>query len=418
MRTKEKFHFLFPFGHFLISKRYPFFIVLAMVSPIKQRFFKLKKMLIVGFLLCAVLCTPYSRCYAEDAKFIRVLILPEAVSLSLKINGAYEIVDLLQSKVFYSGEGLKATVTVYKNKLLLGNAETFAPKVLIRTKDPEPLVINGQRFRGDLALIRNDKGHFSAVNYIDTEDYIRGILYHEASHYWPMEVLKAQAIVCRSYALYQKEISAALDYDVTKDIYSQVYGGRGAERQRTNKAVQQTERMVLNYQDKIFPAYFHATCAGHTEDASVLWDINLLPLKGVVCKYCRQSPHFNWHCVLDLNEMREKLRKSGRKIGRISDIVILSRDSSGRVLKLKIFSETKELKISAKDFRNIIGPNIIRSTNFTVKVIDADGVFEGLGWGHGVGLCQWGAYFMAKEGHSAEEILQYYYPGAEITTFD
>lgn len=389
-----------------------------MVSPIKQGLSKSKGIIIKALFLSFAFCLLFSVCRAQSPKFIRVLISPDVTSLRLKIIGAYEVIDLSQNKVFYRGENLKTTVTLYKNKLLLGNIETNAAKILIKTKESEALLVNGQRFRGDLAFIKKEKAVFSAVNYIEVEDYIKGILYNEASHYWPMEALKAQAIACRTYALYQRQNSVPLDYDVTTDIYSQVYGGRSAERQRRNKAVQETAGLVLTFQDKIFPAYFHATCAGHTEDASVLWDINLLPLKGVACKFCRQSPHFNWHCVLTLAEIREKLNAAGHHLSRINDILILNRDNSGRALDLKIIMEKKEKNISAKDFRNIIGPNIIRSTNFTVKVVEGDGVFEGLGWGHGVGLCQWGAYFMAKEGYSAEEILKYYYPLARLSSLD
>ena len=74
------------------------------------------------------------------------------------------------------------------------------------------------------------------------------------------------------------------------------------------------------------------------------------------------------------------------------------------------------MNISAKDFRQALGPNIIRSTNFKIEIVEDDAVFNGLGWGHGVGLCQWGAYFMAKNGRRYAEILKYYYPGAQITT--
>ncbi|MDP2940790.1 MAG: cell division protein, partial [Candidatus Omnitrophota bacterium] len=98
------------------------------------------------------------------------------------------------------------------------------------------------------------------------------------------------------------------------------------------------------------------------------------------------------------------------------DIKILGRDNSGRVTDLELVSDKRTARLPAKDFRIIIGPNFIRSTNFNVSALDGDFVFEGIGWGHGVGLCQWGAYFMAKEGHPAEEILKYYYPGAEITS--
>jgi len=94
----------------------------------------------------------------------------------------------------------------------------------------------------------------------------------------------------------------------------------------------------------------------------------------------------------------------------------MARDGSGRVTDLKIKTAKNESKIPAKDFRNIIGPNIIRSANFSVNLVHDDVVFEGLGWGHGVGLCQWGAYFMAKRGFSAMQILEYYYPEANLET--
>ena len=84
----------------------------------------------------------------------------------------------------------------------------------------------------------------------------------------------------------------------------------------------------------------------------------------------------------------------------------------------QIISDKKTIRIPGKDFRSILGGNYIRSTDFQVTIADSDAVFEGSGWGHGVGLCQWGAYFMAKQGATSEEIIQYYYPGVEITAAD
>ncbi|MCK9604248.1 MAG: SpoIID/LytB domain-containing protein, partial [Candidatus Omnitrophica bacterium] len=209
--------------------------------------------------------------------------------------------------------------------------------------------------------------------------------------------------------------SAGKDYDLTSDIYSQVYSGMAAERYRINKAVDETKGLILVYQGKVFPAFYHATCAGHTEDASRLWNINIAPLTGVACGFCKESPHFNWHYVLSLKEINDKLEKAGFKINNIKDILILGRDDSGRITDLKILSAEREVKISAKDFRETIGPNIIKSTNFNLSIAGTDVIFEGLGWGHGVGLCQWGSYFMAKQGYGYEEILAYYYPGALIS---
>jgi stage II sporulation protein D len=256
------------------------------------------------------------------------------------------------------------------------------------------------------------------VNDIELEDYVKGILYHEVSHYWPQEALKAQAVVCRTYALYQMGENSGRDYDVTSDVSSQVYGGRAAERYRTNMAVDETKGVVLVYNGNIFPAFFHATCGGNTENAALLWNIDLPALRGVVCGFCQRSPHLKWYRVIALEELKDTLVKAGYRLGGdIQAIEILGTTGSGRVKELKLQTTKDGLVISAKDFRNALGPNSIKSTNFKVSISGSDAVFEGLGWGHGVGMCQWGAYFMAKDGRSFQDILKYYYPGAELSQY-
>ena len=384
------------------------------VNLCREDFFRILTQIVF---LYSVLCALYCVCYAQSQEYIRVAVLRDVSSLRIKIHGSYEVVDLAQNKVLYEAKDLKTTATTYKDGILLGKIQSQSDKLLIKTSTAELLLINGRRFRGDVVLIRQKNSHLCVINYIGLEDYIKGVMYHEVSHYWPMEALKAQAIASRAYALSQKEEKASFDYDVTSDIYSQVYGGRISERYRTNMAVDETRGMILTYQDKIFPAYYHATCGGYTEDASLLWNIDIPPLKGVACAFCKDSPHFRWHYVLSLDEIQKKLTESRKLIGKIKDIVILSLDKSGRVVELKILTDNKDFNIAAKDFRNIIGPNIIRSTNLGLKIIDGDAVFEGFGWGHGVGLCQWGAYFMAKQGYTVEQILKYYYPGSELKRF-
>ncbi|OGX41081.1 MAG: hypothetical protein A2984_01980 [Omnitrophica WOR_2 bacterium RIFCSPLOWO2_01_FULL_41_12] len=375
-----------------------------MVSPLRQIIF-----LVIGFYL---LLTP---CSAQDTQYVRVAILQDASFLRLKINGFYEVLDALTRKVLYRGKNLNTTVTVYAGGILLGNIKSKTDKLFIKSDDPLAININGRLFRGNIQFIKMSNLGLSVINHIELEDYIKGILYHESSHYWPIEALKAQAIACRTFALYQMQENKTRDFDLTSDIYSQVYGGRTSERYRTNRAVDETKGYVVTYQGKIFSTYYHATCSGHTEDASLLWNINIMPLKGVACSFCKDSPHFSWHYVLSLDEIKDKLANAGYKISNIKNILISGKDKSGRITNLKIILNKNDLEISAKDFRNIISPNIIRSTNFNVQVVNHDAVFEGFGWGHGVGLCQWGAYFMAKLGRNYQDILKYYYPGAQIS---
>ena len=367
------------------------------------------------FLALGVYCFAFAG-YAEADQYVRVSIVQDVSSLRLKVNGFYEIIIPESQKVLYRGKNLNTTVTAYKEGISIGTVDANTKSVLIKPADTDAIVIDDRKFRGDIQIIKKDNLNLWVINHIELEDYIKGILYHEASHFWPMEALKAQAVACRTYAVYQMEENRQKDFDLTSDIYSQVYGGKTSERYRTNTAVEQTRGGILAYQGKVFPAYFHATCAGHTEDASVLWNINIPPLKGVACGFCQDSPHFSWHVVLSQSEVAEKLNKAGYKINNIKEINIAGRDNSGRIASLKIVTAKKNISIPAKDFRNIIGPNIIRSTNFQVSVVTEDIVFEGLGWGHGVGLCQWGAYFMDKKGYNYKDILKYYYPGSDVET--
>ena len=368
------------------------------------------------FLYIIIFLWATGTCARADQE-IRVNIIDDARSLSVKLNGPFELIDCSTGKVRHRGEDLRSTATIFNGSIGIAGKYYDLPCMIIRTENDAAVSINGRVFRGDIKLVRTEWGHLRVINQIGLEDYVKGILYHEVSHYWPDEALKAQAIVCRTYAIYRIQERKTKDFDVTSDIYSQVYGGKTSERFRTSKAVDDTRGRVLMYRNKAFPAFFHATCGGHTEDAALVWDVDLPPLKGVVCPYCKDSPHFNWHEVMPLADLKQKLAENKYSVGQITDIKANGRDPSGRVIDVVLIGDKKILTIPVKDFRTSIGPNIIRSTNFTVTIADTDAVFEGIGWGHGVGLCQWGAYFMAKEGKTCSEILTFYYPGTDVKTF-
>ena len=307
-----------------------------MVTPIKDGLQRLKTQIRQIFCLVITCWLLVTLAQAQWSAYVRVAIIQDSASLNLKVNSFYEVLDSKTNKVLYKGKGLRTTVTAFKGGIVLGRINLNADKVLIKANDPEAIVINGRRFRGMFEFIKKDNLQLLVINHIELEDYIKGVLYNEASHYWPQEALKALAVACRTFALNQMQANKDKDFDVTSDIYSQVYGGKSSERYRTNKAVEKTQGLVLTYNGKIFPAYYHATCAGKTEDASILWNVDIAPLKGVNCGFCSDSPHYKWHAVLSSDEIREKLGNSGRNIKNIKDIVILARDTSGRIANLKI----------------------------------------------------------------------------------
>jgi stage II sporulation protein D len=308
-------------------------------------------------------------------------------------------------KVTVTAKGIKIHQTVFDT-----------PSLRIKVRKKAAIILNRKPYRGDIILIRTSGGLLTAVNVLDVESYVKGVLVNEISHTWPIDAIKAQAVAARTYALYQKEISKKKDHDLVADTSSQVYGGFASEKNKANRAVNFTEGVVLLYQGKVFPAYFHATCGGSTERATELWKINVKPLEGGrLCSFCASSPHYDWTRSLDFKSIRKKLGPLCPFSGELSNILVAERNSSGRVRSLELMNEEGASRIiSAKDFRQALGPDVIRSLNFTIVVEDSKVIFRGRGWGHGVGLCQWGAFGMSRKGYSYQEILEFYYPGASI----
>ncbi|MDD5669431.1 MAG: SpoIID/LytB domain-containing protein, partial [Candidatus Omnitrophica bacterium] len=244
----------------------------------------------------------FSSGYAQDDRYVRVSIMRNEDSVSVKVGGFYQIKNAETGEIMRRGRGLRGDVAYSPAGFSIAKTVFKAHKIFIKSDYPEEITVNGRKFSGGILLAQKSGSNFSVINYIRLEDYVKGVLYHEVSHYWPIEVLKAQAVVCRSFALYQMQANKNREFDVTNDIYSQVYGGRTSERYRTSLAVDRTKGIVLTYNGKILPAYFHSTCGGRTEDASVLWHTTIVPLKGVECGFCKESPHFKWIKILSPEE--------------------------------------------------------------------------------------------------------------------
>lgn len=345
---------------------------------------------------------------------VRVAVAKDADSVKLFIAGDFKITDLISRNTLLEDKYLAETMlTATPSGFKIGDAEVSASAIGIEPLGGTRAYINGRVFRGQIRVFKTE-GKLTVVNAVDLEEYLYGVIRNEVSTWWPMEALKAQAIAARTYALSQMKESKGKDYDVMADVSSQVYGGIFSEKWRTNRAVNQTKGKVLTYKGEIFPAFFHATCGGSTFDASNLWNIDIPPLKGVKCDWCKKSPHYYWERWMPVEDAERKLESAGYPLGDILGFEPMRRAVSGRILELRVKGSQGDAVLLAKDFRRMMGTDIIRSTNFKVTVIGEYVAFEGLGWGHGVGLCQWGAYYMSRAGKKADEILYFYYPGAEV----
>ncbi len=377
----------------------------------------IRSIFVLNLLVCSLGYT-FSRDVGELDQEIRVAVFQNLTDFVLTVQGPFSLVELNSGHQLLKSNSFKdVKVSASADGIMIKDEKYACTKIQIQPQYDTTISIKKRKFRGKINIILGANHRMTVVNVVGLEDYIKGVLYHEVSPRWPIEALKAQAIAARTYAIYRIQ-HATVDFDVTNDIYSQVYGGKTSERYRTNLAVNRTQEQVLMYQGKILPAYFHATCAGHTENVSELWAEHLLPLKGTTCPFCSNSPHFNWRKNFRLKDIQDKLNQNGFNLGLIKEITILERNESGRIRRLQITTRDGQTAVvSGKDFRNMIGPNIIKSNNYEIVMQGYYMDLIGKGWGHGVGLCQWGARQMALEHYSSEEILQYYYPTAEIVNY-
>jgi stage II sporulation protein D len=256
------------------------------------------------------------------------------------------------------------------------------------------------------------------VNTLNIEAYLYGVVPKETPVQWEMAALRAQAIVARTYALYKRTRQANRDYDVAAQyIRDQHYDGYGAEHTRTTQAVNDTQGVVLTCHGELIPAYYHAESAGYTENSEHVWSSPHPCLRAVKAQMHPASPFLQWSASISLPDLRAALVKQGYAVGAIRRLEPIERTETGRITRLKISHKAGETIIRGTDFRLLLGPEVIRSTRFTVQIRDGRAMFNGQGWGHGVGLCQWCSQGMAQLGYDHEAILSHYYQGAKLSSY-
>ena len=266
---------------------------------------------------------------------------------------------------------------------------------------------------GLVHLVRRGKG-FLVINRVDLEEYVKGVVPAEVSSTWHPEMLKAQAVAARTYALYQQMLSATREYDVEATVQDQVYRGKQGIDVGILRAVEDTRGLVVTYQDAPIYAAFSSTAAGLTEDAMNVWSKEYPYLKGVECPFDLASPYYQWKSSFKIDTLEQNLRQQGFSVGTIATMTPLSFSRGGRVAKLRILHSGGELVLRGEELRKAVGYTIIPSTQFAVESIGRDVVLSGFGAGHAVGMCQWGAKELAELGYPFSTILRYYYPGTEL----
>ncbi|MGZ3580330.1 MAG: SpoIID/LytB domain-containing protein [Syntrophales bacterium] len=343
---------------------------------------------------------------------IRILVATGLQAIRVDSTSLFEVRDGYGKDIL--GKVRSAALTISGGDMRL-NGNTLSPDGLVIVPlEGKCLNLNGVPYRGEFRIEKGARADIDVINVLDVEAYLYGVVPKEMSPQWPLEALKAQSIAARTYALYQKEKSKDKDFDLIATTASQVYGGFAAESARSNQAVDETRGMVLLYEGQLALTYFHANSGGMTEEARRVWSVDVPYLKGVRDDYSAKAPGCSWKLSLNTGKIRTALNGKGLDVGQIERLVPLDISPSGRVTKIKIFHGGKESVLTGNDFRLKTDPTQVKSTLFTMTNEGNEIHLEGKGSGHGVGMSQWGAYIMAREGISYGDILKHYYYGVEL----
>ncbi len=355
----------------------------------------------------------------SELGFVTVGVVNSAREIMVASEEPYRVMDAQGRQLFAGNKFAPTKIRPNAAGIQIGPQSFSRPPLTIESRGGA-FKVDGKTYRHAIKIWREENGTLSVVNIVGIEDYLKGVLPSEMTATWPLEALKAQAVASRTYALF-KAIEKKQERSVlSRDILSQVYGGKGAEHAATNRAVDATAGEILTYRGKIFPAYFHSTCGGKTTRADYQWRVEEHPvLQGVECSFCRSSKHYRWSSSMKIAEIQRRLRKQGVPVKEIHRIALADLDASGRARVVEVEDGKNTFRINSNDFRLWMDPMHIKSTLINAVDWEGDSVrFRGKGWGHGVGLCQFGAKGLAELGYNYRQILDHYYPDAEIITLE
>lgn len=300
---------------------------------------------------------------------------------------------------------------------------------LPRTFTGNEITVAGRPYRGAIHVLRKPGSNsLLAINELSLELYLMGVVPGEMPASWPAEALKAQAVAARSYALAtvleRRRADPDRQYDLHATVADQVYRGKAAETPSTNEAVRLTAGEFLSFSGDPVRTFFHSHCGGHTSRAEAVWgphsgddmwralnDAVYASRSDTWCVYLKED---KWKFTLDDDGLEAVARHL--RLRSIEMIEAAERDEAGRITLFRISGRDARSRavrdIEGNRFRLLVGASRLRSLRADVIAEEGTFVFIGQGWGHGVGLCQWGARGRAEANHSYHRILGNYFPGA------
>jgi stage II sporulation protein D len=302
----------------------------------------------------------------------------------------------------------RAVLAMRDDSLTLNDVPISAGVVRLKASGGagQVLDVGEMRVQGDVVAVKGRAG-VQLINVLALEDYLAGVLGSEMPSSFPMEALKAQAVAARTYALQKKLEGYDTPWHLGSSVISQVYKGLEAHDPRTREAVESTRGQILTFRLQPIEAYFHASCGGRTESGLDALARDLPYLKSVECP-CSALPQSHW--TLNLSRAEAQKALGGPKP---SALRVLGTSRTGRAQRVEL---SPGRSLDAVTFREKLGYLKVKSLQFEVQPNKDGWQLSGKGFGHGAGLCQWGANALAEKGQGYAKILAHYYPGTELQT--
>ncbi len=361
---------------------------------------------------------------------IRVKLTADGASdFELQIDGPYRLQPVGNSRFLWKAAKLEPVkVTASATGIQIGHKNYPVTRLEILPDQSPAIWVNGRKYRGTIRIFRRPGGRLMAVNALPIEEYVASVTDSEMPAAFPAEARKAQAVVARTYALYQiSQKSRQALYDVYADTRSQKYlgyqyrdsNGRllAGETASGREIARQTYGMVCTYRGKLFCTYYSAVCGGCTLIGSELFADAVPALTTVPCEYCRESKYYRWDITLSRSQLKQQLSStsaSGAQLGPLVSLQEISPSKPGRLKQFDVRFQQGKQKIRGDKLRSALSASGARSPHFSVQRQGDQFIFHGRGHGHGAGLCQWGARGQALQGRNFQQILGHYYPGTDL----
>jgi stage II sporulation protein D len=318
-----------------------------------------------------------------------------------------------------------------------GRVDQTLPSFIVEPLDHgADVVIAGKTYRGAAEVVADRSRGLIVINRLGLEEYLLGVVPAEIGRRAPEEfaAVRAQAVAARTYTISHLGRRDSLGFDLFATVEDQVYGGLEVERRDVERAINETRGEILTFGGQVVSAFYHSTCGGRTATREEVWGEPDLPYlrsvrdAGGGGDYCAISPRYRWRESWTADEMNgfvraelaSRLGVSPSSVGRISGIRVLSRTEGDRVDQLEVEASGGRYVLRKNEIRWVLQPaegRILGSTDFVVRqgrLEDGEIVVEGRGFGHGIGMCQWGAIGRARAGQGYREILAAYYQDAAV----